>query len=472
MRIHVEGAEDQTLVAKFLEADQGHLFDDWEDLDSTGRRKLLDDLSRIDLGFLQQLVSDHLTSDPESLPVATPSPPPMIPLGDPGREEAKSLGLEALSRGEVGVMLLAGGVGTRLGHAGPKGSYPLLPLTQMTLFQFFADSLLRRQKEVGTAIPWWIMTSPSNHEETVQYFRDHQFHGLNSSDVIILPQEELPVIDPRRGKILRKGPGRVLFSPDGHGGAIRLMQRHADLFRQRGIRHVYTHQVDNPLAPIGDPELVGLHRIHGSQFSSKAVAKTDPDEKVGVFCQTGEHLRIIEYSELGDEERNRRDDDGKLSFRAGNVAMHVIDLDFVLGDEAGNTPALPMPFHMAKKSVKHWIDHEWSESETPNSVRFETFIFDVLPLSDQAIVVEASRDLEFAPVKNRDGNDSPETSRHALQMLWGDWLESAGYPLERNADGSPSRTLEISPRIAVDKDQFIAVFDSLEIPDEGPILIQ
>ena len=185
MRIHVEGAEDQTLVAKFLEADQGHLFDDWEDLDSTGRRKLLDDLSRIDLGFLQQLVSDHLTSDPESLPVATPSPPPMIPLGDPGRDEAKNLGLEALSRGEVGVMLLAGGVGTRLGHAGPKGSYPLLPLTQMTLFQFFAESLLRRQKEVGTTIPWWIMTSPSNHEETVQYFRDHQFQGTIRSIVPI-----------------------------------------------------------------------------------------------------------------------------------------------------------------------------------------------------------------------------------------------------------------------------------------------
>ena len=144
----------------------------------------------------------------------------------------------------------------------------------------------------------------------------------------------------------------------------------------------------------------------------------------------------------------------------------------VLGDEAENTPALPMPFHMAKKSVKHWIDHEWSESETPNSVRFETFIFDVLPLSDQAIVVEASRDLEFAPVKNRDGNDSPETSRLALQMLWGDWLEAAGYSLERNADGSPSRTLEISPRIAIDKDQFIEAFDSFEIPDEGPILIQ
>lgn len=472
MRIHVEGAEDRTLVAKFLEADQGHLFDDWDALDSAGKRMLLDDLARIDLGFLQQLVSDHLTSDPESPPIATPTPPPMIGLDDPGRDQAKKVGLEALSRGEVGIMLLAGGVGTRLGHSGPKGSFPLLPLTQMTLFQFFAESLLRRQKEVGANIPWWIMTSPSNHDETVRYFRDHQYHGLNSSDVMILPQEELPVIDPRRGKILREGPGKILFSPDGHGGAIRLMQRHADLFRERGIRHVYTHQVDNPLAPIGDPELVGLHLSHGSQFSSKAVAKTDPDEKVGVFCQTGEHLRIIEYSELGDEERHRLDDGGNLAFRAGNVAMHVIDLDFVLGDEAGTTPALPMPFHTARKSVRHWLDQDWNESESPNSVRFETFIFDVLPLSGEAIVVEASRDLEFAPVKNRDGNDSPETSRIALQKLWADWLEAAGCSLERDGEGVPVRTLEISPKIAVDREQFVAIFESLEIPAEGPILIQ
>ena len=472
MRIHVEGAEDQALVAKFLEADQGHLFDDWDSLESAAKRRLLDDLARIDLSFLQQLVSDHLTSDPESAPIATPSPPPMIPLADPDRASARQKGLETLGRGEVGVMLLAGGVGTRLGHPGPKGSYPLLPLTSMTLFQFFAESLLRRQKEVETSIPWWIMTSPSNHEETLQYFRDHQFHGLNSADVIILPQEELPVIDPRRGRILRKGPGQILFSPDGHGGAIRLMQRHADLFRDRGIRHVYTHQVDNPLAPIGDPELVGLHLAHQSRFSSKAVAKTDPDEKVGVFCQTGEHLRIIEYSELGEEERHRRDDDGQLSFRAGNVAMHVIDLDFILGDESGTTPALPMPFHMAKKSVRHWLDNDWHESESPNSVRFETFIFDVLPLSDKAIVVEASRDLEFAPVKNREGNDSPETSIRALQKLWADWLESAGYPLERDASGVPKRTIEISPRVAVDADQFDAASRIADLPDEGPILIQ
>jgi len=472
LKIHVEAAEDRALVAKFYEAEQGHLFDDWDSLDSNQRRQFLDELGRIDLGFLQQLIRDNLDSDPDQAPIAAPTPPPLITLSDPSREDASKAGLNALSNGEVGVLLLAGGVGTRLGHEGPKGSYPLLPLTGMTLFQFFAESLLRRQKQVGANIPWWIMTSPSNHEDTLRYFRDHDYHGLSSTDVFILPQEELPVIDPRRGRILRRDSGQIMFSPDGHGGAIRLIQRNPEMFRDRGIRHVYTHQVDNPLSPIGDPELVGLHLLHQSQFSSKAVSKTDPDEKVGVFCQTGEHLRIIEYSELGDEERHRRDSDGELSFRAGNVAMHVIDLDFILGNREGTTPALPMPFHMARKQVRHWLDREWHEEDQPNSVRFETFIFDVLPLADRAIVVEASREREFAPVKNRKGTDSPDTSRQALTLLWADWLEQAGHKIDRDADGIPHRTIEISPRIAGNAQQLSEHLSSIELPDEGPILIQ
>ncbi len=141
MKIHVEGSEDRALVAKFLEAGQGHLFDDWDALNSGERKGLLDDLTRVDLSFIQQLINDHLNADPDSTPIATPTPPPMIDLDDPSREQAKKLGMESLASGEVGILLLAGGVGTRLGHAGPKGSFPLLPLTGMTLFQFFAEYL-------------------------------------------------------------------------------------------------------------------------------------------------------------------------------------------------------------------------------------------------------------------------------------------------------------------------------------------
>ena len=125
MKIHVEGSEDRALVAKFLEAGQGHLFDDWDDLHSRERKDLLEDLTRVDLGFLQQLINDHLNADPDSTPIATPTPPPMIDLDDPSREQATQRGIEALAGGEVGILLLAGGVGTRLGHAGPKGSFPL-----------------------------------------------------------------------------------------------------------------------------------------------------------------------------------------------------------------------------------------------------------------------------------------------------------------------------------------------------------
>ncbi len=468
--IQLENPSDQAVVAKFYEADQGHLFDDWEQLDSTARRNLLADMHRIDLGFLQQLIRNHLDSDAADAPIAAPLPPDWIPLSDPGRENATELGLQALRQGQVAVLMVAGGVGTRLGHAGPKGSYPLLPISGGTLFQIFAESLVRLQKQVGHSIHWVIMTSPSNHQQTIDYFQQHSFHGLAPSEVTIQAQDQLPVLDSRHRKILRAAPGQILFSPDGHGGSIRLLQKISEDLRGRGIRHIYSHQVDNPLARIADPELVGLHLRDNSRFSSKAVAKTDPEEKVGVFCSVGDRLRVIEYSELGPEDRVRTEADGTLCFRAGNVATHVIDLDFIApGSAAG---PLQLPFHVASKAVRHWLDGRWHEASSPNSVRFETFIFDVLPMAERGLVVEADRALEFAPVKNGEGADSPATSRAALQRLWAGWLVECGVQIEFDADGTPLRTIEISSRLAGDARQLRVALEGLEIPPEGPILLR
>ena len=468
--IRVEDPADQAVVAKFYEADQQHLFADWEQLESSQRRTLLADLHRIDLGFLQQLIHDHLDSDAAQAPIAAPDPPRWITLGDPIRSGVQQQGLEALGRGEVAVLMVAGGVGTRLGHPGPKGAYPLLPISGTTLFQMFAESIRRLQKQLGKNIHWLIMTSPSNHEETVEYFRHNSFHGLPPSEVSILSQHQLPVLDPHRGKILRSEPGRILFGPDGHGGAIRLLQRESTRLREKGIRHIYTHQVDNPLAWIADPELVGLHLANSSQFTSKAVAKTDPEEKVGVFCQVGDRMRVIECSELAESDRNARDEGGELSFRAGNIATHVIDLDFIAPAE--QETALQLPFHQARKSVRHWCDGRWQQSEKPNSVRFETFIFDVLPLCERSLVVEADRELEFAPVKNGTGVDSPDTSRAALQKLWSRWLIEAGVELTLNEDGIPDRVVEISPLVAGNAAELKRYLVDVELPLEGPILLR
>ncbi len=468
--IHLEDPADQAVVAKFQEAGQEHLLDDWDQLGTAERRSLVADLHRIDLTGLQQLILDQHDSDAADAPIAAPTPPDWISLEDPARIEATRSGLEAIGRGEVGVMMVAGGVGTRLGHPGPKGSYPLLPISDGTLFQIFAESILQLQKKVHRELQWIIMSSLSNHQETVDYFREHDYHGLTSSQVTILPQAELPVLDSRRRKILRKSPGEILFSPDGHGGSIRLLQKLGADLRSSGIRHIYTHQVDNPLARIADPELIGLHIAANSAFTSKAVAKTDPDEKVGVFCQVGDRLRVIEYSELSEEDRQRRGAEGLLSFRAGNIATHVIDLDFIAPDREDHH--LQLPFHVARKAVRHWQGGDWVESKTPNSARFETFIFDVLPVAETALVVEADRQSEFAPVKNGEGNDSPLTSRIAMQKMWADWLRQCGVDVEEDAAGVPLRPIEISPLLAVDATELATVLQSRTIPDEGPILIR
>jgi len=301
------------------------------------------------------------------------------------------------------------------------------------------------------------------------FFSANNWFGLPPSDVILRTQGVLPVVDPRQGKILRTGPDRLMVSPDGHGGAVEVMQSLAGEYRSRGIRHLFYHQVDNPLVRTCDPTFIGHHINENSSFSSKAVAKRSPEEKVGVFCKIGESNRIIEYTELGDAEREALNKDGLLTFRAGNIATHVIDLDFI--SPVGSSSDIELPFHVARKAVRHWQEGASREADFPNSVRFERFIFDLLPQAPKTVIVEADRQQEFAPVKNLEGSDSPDQTRKALQRQWADWLEGMGVELERSDDGSPLRTIEISPLIATDAKETAQALEGRTIPDDGPILL-
>lgn len=471
--IRVEDPADQAHVAKMYEAGQGHVFDDWDDLDGGSRRKLLDQVASVDLQRVHRLVREHIDAGPSpGAPVFLPSPPKWVSLDqDPASTtSAQQIGVEALERGEVGVFLVAGGLGTRLGFDGPKGCYPILPVSGGSLFKIFAEKIAALGHRYRRPLPWTIMTSPNNHEATESFLSAHSWFGLSPSDVILRPQGVLPVVDPRQGKILRAGPDQLMVSPDGHGGAVEVMQSLAAEYRSRGIRHLFYHQVDNPLVKTCDPTFLGHHIREESCFSSKAVAKGSPDEKVGVFCQIGDSTRIIEYTELGETERNARDDDGRLTFRAGNIATHLIDLEFI--SPSGTSRNLELPYHVARKAVQHWQDGGLIDSDTPNSVRFERFIFDLLPEASNTVLLEADREKEFAPVKNLEGDNSPEESARALQKQWADWLEASGIELQRSADGMPLRPIEISPLFATSQEETSEALKERTIPEDGPILLE
>lgn len=481
--IRVESDHDQVYVAKVYEAGQEQVFRYWDELTAAERRALLDQLASIDFQEFARLVRHGLgggalgddpedESDDEDDRITDLTPVDMIPihgtaLQDQARARAREAGLRALREGEVGVFLVAGGQGTRLGFEGPKGAFPLMPLSGASLFQHFAEKIIALGRRVRRRLPWFIMTSPLNHAATQAFFQENRYFGLQRGDVLFTPQAMLPVIDPRTGKILMASKSELLLSPNGHGGAIRVMQELRETFRKLGVKTLFYHQVDNPLVHMAEPEFIGYHLLRDSQFSSKAVPKQDPDEKVGVFCRDGASTRIVEYTELGDVERHARNDDGTLAFRAGNIACHVISTEFVA--PAGGAESFEMPYHIARKAVRHLRDGELVEPTEPNSIRFESFIFDVIPRARNPLVIEADREREFAPVKNAEGENSPEMARRALAREWARWFDEAGVEVPRDEDGNPRHPIEVSPLVADCAANLAGALENRTLDTDGPI---
>src|SRR5262249_17802987 len=207
-----------------------------------------------------------------------------------------------------------------------------------------------------------------------------------------------------------------------------------DHLRDRGVRHVFYFQVDNPLVKIADPTFLGHHLGRRSEASSKVVAKRSPQEKVGVFAQVNGRCTLIEYSDLPDELARQTDETGRLRLWAGNPAIHIFDVAFL---ERVTRGADRIPFHVAKKKVPHLNERgEQVQPEHENALKFERFIFDVLPLAERWLLVETTRQDEFEPLKNATGADSPETVYRGLCNLAADWLGRAGVAGPRDADGN------------------------------------
>ena len=329
--------------------------------------------------------------------------------------EAVAAGEKELKAGRVAALLVAGGQGSRLGYDGPKGCYSIGPITDAPLFYFHARKILARTIRYGRTIPFYVMTSEANNAATVECFEKNDYFGLNPKDVFFFTQGMWPGMT-KEGKIILDAPGHVFMSPDGHGGLLAALKKSGALadMKKRGIKSVFFVQVDNPLVEIADPAFIGYHVLNKSEYSLKLCAKRDPKEKVGVPMQFGKTYRMVEYTEMTDEQCNRKSKDGSLYFLYGSPAIHVFDREF-LDREA----SLPMPLHLAFKKIPQvGADGKVVKPTEPNGYKFEKFIFDILPDAKKAAFVAFDQKDEFSPVKNAEGNDSPATCKADLQAKW------------------------------------------------------
>jgi UDP-N-acetylglucosamine/UDP-N-acetylgalactosamine diphosphorylase len=441
----VDDEIDQVLVAKVYRAEQEHVFRFWSRLDEAGRRRLLDQLGEIDLQQLGRLAK--LIDAPASPPVDLAPDEPQR-FSPERRAELAELGWEALRGGKVACFLVAGGQGTRLGWPHPKGTYPVGPVSGKSLYQLFAEQLIATGKRAGRPLDLYVLTSRDNTEATQAAFREHDHYGLDPAQVTFLVQGELPCTDPR-GKLLLAEVDRVAASPNGHGGAFLALRDAGGLERmaERGQELLFYWQVDNPLCRVADPVFLGAHLAAGAEASTKVVEKVDPSEKVGLLAREQGRTRVVEYTELSAEAQAERDEAGKLRYRAGNAAIHLFERAFLERVGEDYEP----PFHVARKKVP-CLDADGNPlvPEEANGVKFETFIFDLLPQAEGHVTFEVDREEEFEPLKNAEGPYSPETVKRALSDRAARWAEAAGHPVERGSEGQPSLTWEVSPLTALE----------------------
>jgi len=343
--------------------------------------------------------------------------------GSAAQQSAREIGESALQAGSVAILTVAGGQASRLGFEGPKGAFPLGALSGASLFQILAGQIRRLREVYRCKLAWVIQTGPGNHAETKSFFEKRNHFGLGASTIRFVCQGTLPALTPK-GQLLLAAPDRLFRNPDGHGGVYRALKNSGSIgsLRAAGVSTLFYCQIDNPLAWIGDPVFLGYHLQQGARMSAKVVEKTEPAEKVGLVVADGERNTCVEYSDLTDEIQAERAADGGLKFRAGNIAIHIFELDFMEEMAEAN-----LPLHLARKEIR-CLSADGVTSELREGVKFETFVFDALPLARKSVIQLALREEEFAPVKNRSGVDSIQTSKQALSARSKSWIQTALIP--------------------------------------------
>jgi len=469
----------------YEERGQGHVFTHFETLSGDQQASLLKQAAEIDLDEIDTLVATLIHSPEGGNAVIADElePADFIPMpghaetADPGLwKEAKKRGEAALRSGRVAAFTVAGGQGTRLGYGGPKGSYGVTPVLKNSLFQVFAEKIVDTNRIFGRPVSWYILTSDLNHAETVAFFEARHYFGLPRERVHFLIQGLMPAVD-ATGKILMADQGEIALSPDGHGGALRALVRSGSIRQMEadGIDTVSYFQVDNPLVRCLDPTFIGFHLMNQSDLSSKMVPKAYAGEKVGVFCQRNGEALVVEYSDLPESLAEARDDTGELRFRAGSIAIHIFNRDFIARLGGGRPSKTRLPFHLAHKKVP-FIDSDGNrhDPETPNGYKFEMFVFDALPFARNPVIIETAREDDFSPVKNATGVDSPQTCRNDQLLQYARWAIAAGIAIKTDETGLPPFAFEVSPLFGDTRARFRKSWDALPhkpVLTEGIVLV-
>ncbi len=401
---------------KLKKYNQEQLLNFYEELSQEEQQKLLKQIENIDFESMKKLYDltkteiDFKTQKIEPMEYLDKSK-----LSDGELENYKKLGEDIIKQCGLAVVTMAGGQGTRLGHDGPKGTYDLGLASHKSIFEILCDNLKRSFEEYGVKLPWYIMTSKENENQTKDFFEKNNYFGYGKENIKFFKQGELPILS-KEGKILLSEKGVVKEAADGHGGVFEALYKNNmyDDMKKKDIKMVFISGVDNVLAKLVDPIFIGATIANNKESAGKSVAKAYAEEKVGVYCKKDDKIGMIEYSEITPEMAAALDENDEFLYGESNILCNLFDIK-VLDKLSKNK----LPYHVAFKKA-NYLDNDGNEviAKEPNSYKFETFMFDAFEGLDNMLLFRVKREEEFAPVKNKDGVDSPETARNLYNNYW------------------------------------------------------
>ena len=446
----------EPIVDSFKQAGQEQLFKYWDGLSLSQQQSFAKQLSQIpNPAKLMSLVKQAIEylKNAALARQLTQLPSSQTALVDDAdaatQQQWTQAGLLAIKAGEVAVVLIAGGQGTRLGSLAPKGCYDVGLPSKKLLFQIQAERIIKIQQLAGGVIPWYIMTSAPTRQPTEDFFEAHNYFGLDKSQIMFFNQGTLPCFNEDGTQILLEQKDRYCESPDGNGGFYKALQTGPiDDMQKRGIKHLHLYCVDNALVKVADPAFLGFSITNKFDLAAKVVRKRDALESVGLIVMdegTGRPC-VIEYSEITPELALQTDpaNPGRLFLRAANIVNHYYSVDALvkLLPEWVDSPQW-LPFHIAKKKIAGLNEKGvYTKPTEPNGIKLEQFIFDVFPLvpMDKFGCLEVERSDEFSPLKNADGakNDTPTTCRNHYLELGTLWVRNNGGIVDGLVEVTPA----------------------------------
>ncbi|EEH48228.1 UDP-N-acetylglucosamine diphosphorylase [Paracoccidioides brasiliensis Pb18] len=459
--------EINTLKRKYEEAGQGHVFTFFEELKSTEKARLFDQLSNFDPNRINELANTALNPPAATQgaqkttvePLPESSTASMIDSDSDSLQKFYNTGLELIAANKVAVVLMAGGQGTRLGSSAPKGCFDIGLPSKKSLFQIQAERIIKLQQLAQASsdkdkvvIPWYVMTSGPTRQPTQTFFEKHNFFGLEKENVVIFEQGVLPCIS-NEGKILMENKSKVAVAPDGNGGIYQALLTsgvRTDM-RNRGIKHIHAYCVDNCLVKVADPVFIGFAAFKNVDIATKVVRKRNATESVGLILLKNGKPDVVEYSEIDKETAEAKDPKHPdvLKFRAANIVNHYYSFSFL---ESIEVWASKLPHHVARKKIPcvNLGTGEIVKVERPNGIKLEQFVFDVFPLLplDKFASIEVKREDEFSPLKNArgTGEDDPDTSKRDIMRQGERWVRAAGGLVESESEDAAG--VEVSPLIS------------------------